>query len=624
MNFYIDIETRSELDVTKVGAFAYAEHPSTELLCMAYAAAEGPVMLWTPGEAWPVPAGACPVIVAHNIDFEREVIGAKVGPVYDSFEWLDTAALAARMSLPRNLEELGAFFGHEKDMEGQRIMKKLCAPRRASKDNLDKWWTPASKPEDFQKLYDYCRQDVVVMRAIHRKLLPLDEPEVFHLTERMNARGVKLDLASIPAARRDIDAASTALLGRFRELLNITSRSPVKVAARLRLPDLRKPTVRKALREPNRPVEELEALRIHQTLARSSTAKLEAMLRRVSRDGRLRGAMVYAGAERTARWSSMGVQLQNFPRGLGTATEEAFQALKAGVLPVVYADPVGTVAEMLRGFLVGPFLVGDFAQIEARMLAWLAGEEPLLQLFREKADPYCAMASRIYSKPVTKKDKDERFMGKQVVLGAGYGLGHRGFRRLLDETYDVDVSEEFAQRVVKVYRAANPAIVKFWGLLERGWAFATQKDTPGKKYKVGPVYMGTVHHQGEKYTFIELPSGRRMYYARPEVKSDELRYFGRDLKRGGMWGTVKTYGGKLAENVTQAASRDVLAEAMLRLDDLGFNLVATVHDEVVCETHPLYADAELKQFEEELVKVPRWAKGLPIEAEVFQAQRYRK
>ena len=617
---FIDIETRSELDVAKVGAFAYAEHPSTEILCMAYAADEGPVSIWLPGEPWPVPMFP-QAYVAHNIDFEREVLSCKVGDVFDAgCTWIDTAALAARMGLPRNLEDLGDFFGYPKDMEGNRIMRKLCAPRRPSKDNPSKWWTPESKPEDFERLYAYCRQDVEVMRSIFPKLLPLDEQEarVHRLTERMNARGVALDLASIPAAQKVIDLSSRDLAARFRELTGCPVKSYAKVAQALGMVDVRKPTVRKALRDPRTRPEHAEALRLLQTLARSSTAKLDAMVRRASGDGRLRGAMVYAGAERTARWSSMGVQLQNFPRGLGGSTDLAFDALRHGVIPELYEDPVGTVAEMLRGFLVGPFLVGDLAQIEARMLAWLAGEKELLQLFRDGKDPYCHMASRIYGRTITKKDKDERFMGKQLVLGAGYGLGHRGFRRLLDETYDVDIAEEEAKRLVTVYRRTNPAVTRFWDLLHRGWMFATENKS--KRIKVGPVFMGTFTHGGEFYTFIELPSGRRMLYARPHTKGTELRYFGRDIKQGGMWTTVKTYGGKLAENVTQAASRDVLAEAMLRMEDRGYVIVATVHDEVVADA----SQGNKDEFHELLVQVPTWAEGLPIEAEVFKSQRYRK
>lgn len=640
MNYlFVDLETRSELDVKKVGPYVYAEHPSTELLCAAWALNQNGIGVWVPGvnDAAALPQTPGLTFVAHNADFEREVLAAKVNPFFGSASWLDTAALAARMGLPRDLESLGDFFGQPKDVEGARVMQQLAKPRRPSRDNPAKWWTPETKPEAFVRLYKYCRQDVVVLRLLFERLLPLDpmEAEVHRLTESMNRRGIRVDLEAIPKAQRVIHDASVHLAQRFRELTGHPVKSYARVAQALGLTDVRKPTVRNALRAPGTPPEKQEALRIYQTLARSSTAKLQALARRTSGDGRLRGALVYCGAERTGRWSSWGVQLQNFPRGLGPLTETAFQALDAGVLGEVFTgmerphperplDAVGTVAEMLRGFLRGPFLVGDLAQIEARALAWLARERDLVQLFRAHGDPYCTMASRIYGRDITKQDKAERFMGKQVVLGAGYGLGARKFRGMLDEVYDIAIDEPFARRVVTTYRRANPFIVGFWGRLERAFRFATTNRS--KRIQVmadnetPQLFMGVGQVGGVLYTFIELPSGRRMFYANPRVSADgTLHYFGRDLYRGGAWGEVKTYGGKLAENVTQAVSRDLLAAAMLRLDKAGFPLVATVHDEVVAE-----GKDRLDEFARLMTEAPSWAGGLPIEAECFITERYRK
>lgn len=572
---YLDIETRSELDLTKVGTAAYGEHPSTEVLCIAWAVDDGPVNV-AKGEK---PDGALALyqtaefeqavsdpgltIVAHNVAFERDVLKLH------GCNWLDTAALAARMGLPRKLEELSKFFwpddpAFQKDMEGNRIMLQICKERRPSAKNPNRWWTPEHAPEKFAKLYAYCMRDVEVMREIHRRLLPLEpfEHRVWALTEKMNARGVKIDVASIAPAQAHLAKHSAPLEREFVSLVGCSHRSPLKAKA-LGLENAEKDTVRKALKDESLPADKRRALELLQTLNKSSLAKLEAMKLRMTSDGRLHGAFAYCGAERTGRWSSMGVQFQNLVQGFGEMTDLAFEALHAGVVSEMFLgdpqphpkpplDELGIISMMMRGFLVGPFLVGDFAQIEARTLAWLAGQQDLIAAFRDKADPYCMMASRVYGRTVTKKDKAERFMGKQVVLGAGYGLGFRGFQALLDKTYDVQIEEAFAKKVISVYRAANKAIVAFWDKLERGFRFVVQNRSKRVQVQSGtgvPLYMGTIEHGGVPYAWIELPSGRKLYYARPEVKPNgELRYFGRDIKQGGKWQRVGTYGGKLAEN----------------------------------------------------------------------------
>lgn len=641
---YLDLEWRSELDVTRYGTYAVAEHPSTEILCACWALDDGPIHTFQGSPTPGILERSNVFYVAHNIDAERNMLRAKLGLDIPLERWIDTAALAARQSLPRNLEELGEFFFPDnperwKDMEGNRIMKKLARPRRPSADNPDPWWTPETKPEDFQKLYAYCARDVELMRDAHKKLLPLGEQEhrVWLATERANQRGVKIDLESIPLAQKLITATGVQLSQEFRRLMGCPARNPTAAATACGLPNMKKSTVRKALREDLDP-RVRQALLLHRQLALSSTSKLSAMVRRVSADGRLRGALNYSGAERTGRWSSMGVQLQNFKRGIGELTDLAFAALHADVLVESFHGherpapdkPLETAlditAEILRGFLVGPFIAGDLAQIEARTLAWLAGQDDLVQVFRDKGDPYSMMASKIYGRPINKKkDPGERFMGKQVVLACGYGQGHRGFRRLLDETYDVHIDEPFAQKVIKVYRRSNPRIVKFWELLENAFRYVIANKS--KRVKVArvdgagvPLFMGTVEVAGVPYAFIELPSGRRLYYARPELKAGEIRYFGRDIRQGGIWTRISTYGGKLAENVTQAVSRDVIAESLLKLEEKGYELLFTVHDEIVAED----LGEDLEEFKRLMEEVPSWATGLPVEAECFKAARYRK
>ena len=654
---YLDIETRSEVDLTEVGTYAYAEHPSTCVLCIAWALDDYPVKViqgHAPGGelldeelayftgfdflAHYEAAEDAVTLVAHNVGFERSVLHL------ERCRWLDTAVLAARMGLPRKLEELSKVLWpddptFQKDMEGNRVMMQLTKPRKPSASNPDRFWTPATAPEKFERLYTYCARDVEVMRAAHKRLLALEPTEqaVWEMTERMNLRGVKLDVAALPRAQAHLAVHSAPLVEEFQQLVGCSPKSYAAVAQSLGMESVAKDAVRDALKKPELlPARTRRALELMTILAKSSTSKVEAMLARKTSDDRVHGALMYAGAERTTRWSSVGVQLQNLVQGLGEQTDLAFEALEHGVVSEMFLnqpmpapkpplDQLGIIAQMMRGFLVGPFVVGDFSQIECRVLNWLAGEQAMLDLFAQKGDPYCRCASAIYNRPITKKDKAERQMGKWVELGAGYGIGGKGLMNQLDKNNDVQIEEAFAKQIVSAYRKTHPNVVAWWELLERAFRFVTRERSKRVEVKRGtsiPLFMGTSEIGGLPYTWIELPNGRKLYYAQAMVKPDgEVRYFGRDLRNGGKWGMTPTYGGKIAENVTQACARDVLAEAMLRLEKAGWPLVLTVHDEVVSEMKDGGTEEEFASI---LVQAPEWTKGLPLAAETFTSARYRK
>ena len=628
MLIYLDIETRSDLDVRDVGAFVYGAHPSTEVLCLAWAVNDRPIQVEKTPEGI---ASLClwllsqpdAVLVAHNVDFERNVLKLH------SCAWMDTAALAARMSLPRKLEDLALALypdrpDYHKDMAGNRTMLKLCKRNRKGE-----WWTPEDVPEDFERLYNYCAKDVEVMRACHKQLLNLSRQEqaIWGLTQKMNDAGVRIDTASLPAAQKYLERHTSSLRERFVAITGLNPKSPVKVAEYFGLPAADKMTVRTALRDPKMAPHH-EALRLLQAVNASSVSKVEALVNRVSADGRLRGAFMYCGAERTGRWSSVGVQLQNLLRGLGKETETAFRALATETLELLFdggpqdapmppLSPLSIMGGMMRGFLLGDpdLLIGDFAQIEARDLASLAGQKDLLEVFEQHGDPYSRMASKIYGREITKADKAERFMGKQTVLGCGYGMGDKRFRAMLDEIYDVQIDAAFAKKVIKTYRAANPAIVALWKTLQGGFRAVVAGGM--RRVKVGPVFMGTARIADHEWAWIEIRSGRRLWYFHPYIKGDDVRYFGRE---NGRWGDVHTHGGKIAENIVQAECRDIMAEAMLRLDAAGFHVRGTIHDEAICEDSP----ERLEEFERTLKVRPTWAPELPVDVEVFSSRRYRK
>ena len=629
MLIFLDFETRSAVKPGAVGVWNYAAHPSTQATCMAFAIDDYPVEIWkaNSGEDFPKKLFTHATLVAHNVPLERAILREKFNLDIPLNRWLDTQALARHGGLPAKLEKLAEALklDEQKDMAGNRIMLKLAQPRKGLVDSLDpegegddgpRFWTEDARPEDFASMYAYCQQDVRVMRAALPRLPPMSATEraLWLSTEAANERGVRIDLASIPAARAFAEGHAARLEARYREITGVKMLNRTKATAEtLGLDDFRKPTVRDALRRKDLTPAVREALEIRQEGSKSSVAKLKALVNRTSPDGRLRGALVYCGAIRTGRFSSSGIQLHNLPRGLGAATEEAFQALHRGVLDITHPNEIGTIAEMLRGFIQGPFVVADFAQIEARVLAWLAKEDWLLSTFRLKGDPYKLMASRIYQVPVEEIDKDQRFMGKQVILGCGYQMGPGKFQTMLDETYDMIISANFAEEVVGTYRAVHPKIVQLWWTLQRGMAAAIHSR---KTIRVGPVGMGM---EGTS-AFIHLPSGRKIFYPRARLVGNDIEYWGNRREKGsGGWGMISGYGGKFVENVTQAVARDVMAVAMLRLEAEGIKTIFTVHDEIVVD-----AGVDVSRFRAIIERVPKWAEGLPIEADIFTTTRYRK
>lgn len=620
---YLDCETQSPVDVRTVGAPAYARAVKEQgsVMCWAHALNDAPIALWTPG-ASPVSwlNGHDGLFCAHNAEFEywilREVYGIDICPE----RWIDTAAIARYNTLPGKLEEAGKFFGVEKDMDGNRIMMKLCRPRRPSKANPDPYWTPETKPDDFTRLYEYCRRDVEVSRMLHQTLPPLSDTEarVYRLTMKMNQRGMRVDIPALKKAKEIARADQDRISAAVKKITGYTAAQVGPLAKWCGMAEgIAKHKIRDALRSeltlPQRIV-----LEHRQEFAKASVKKINAFLHR-HLDGYIHDGLIYGGAERTLRWSGSGVQPQNMARGAGKASLAAFDDLALGRLPVQLEDDDGNVftskqdilKSMIRGFILGPMLVGDFSQIEARTLAWYADDKKLLHAFATGQDPYKIMASKIYHRPVEEITKPERFMGKQTVLGAGYGLGRNGFRYMLDVTYDTQISEGEAEKIISAYRAASPTVVRFWGRIERTIRAAKEK---GKGlYIKKPL---GVKWTDEETFFIRLPSGRKIWYRQVEMTDREITCFGR-LKTGG-YGRIKIYGGAITGHIVQATARDFMAAALLRLDDAGFELFLTVHDEAVAR------DGNLPQFERVMRQFPEWAVGLPVDADCFRTERYRK
>jgi DNA polymerase len=540
------------------------------------------------------------------------------------------------MSLPRKLETAGTVLQleHLKKAEaGHRLINKLSKPRRASKANQDRFWTPDTAPEDFSEFEDYNIGDVEAERELHQLLPALSEREqkLWELTVEMNEAGIRLDVEAVGWMERAAAEESANLTVEWMRLTGVKPGSKGAAKA-VGLESLAKLAVRQALRRRDLPPLVREALRVRQMLARTSLRKLPRMRAQLCVDGRLRGAMIYGGAERTLRWAGSGVQLHNFPRGLGSAQAEAYDALERGVLHLLYDDVLHTLSDMLKGLMTGPWLIGDLGQIEARNLAWLAGDKKLLQDFANGVDIYCDMASTIYGRPVTKADYDsvlkvpKRQLGKMAILGCGYGMGANTFREQAEKDYDVLLDEDTAKKAVYSYRKRFVRVPALWYLLERGMVRAVE--TRANRIAVGPVKMGVRDIGGRHFAYIELPSGRAVYYFNPRVDRGEegdepprISYDGRN-RWTHKWGRIESYGGFLTENVDQADARDLLAHSMLELKRAGFRMAWTVHDENVA--HDDGQKDALSEFERIMKEPPEWHAGIPLSVDAFQSWRYHK
>jgi DNA polymerase bacteriophage-type len=645
-HWFVDFETRSCCDLKAAGIAVYAVHPSTEVLCLAYAEGEKPVSLWTPGMKPPEPLVAAAargdLFHAHNAMFEFYIWNSLLTdlgfPVLPIGRWRCTAARAAASALPRDLARAAKALGlvQQKDQDGKRVMMKLSRPRKPTKNNDSPWHTD---PDDFKTLFEYCIQDVQVERAIHNALPPLTpfEEQLWCIDLAINHRGVLIDTEMAAGAVKVWAEHAKRLVKRLAEVTGGAVTTGRQIDRMLKwlhshgvnIADLTAPTVKESLAG-ELPEAAREVLTIRQELSQSSVAKYEAMLAQTVVDDRVRGIHLYCGAERTGRWAGRGIQTQNIPRGELKINDYDWAAamVATGDLGVVERElgpvPKALVAMIrpaIRAAEGKRLLVVDYAAIEARVLAWLARQQDLIQQFRDGHDVYIALAAKVYGIEPSEVTKQQRTVGKVAVLGLGYGMGAKKFLATCAK-YGIEVEETLAEQVVKVYRDANKRIQSFWYDLEAACVEAVDE---GRCTRVGRL---TCRIE-DRWLTIELPSGRKLRYFDPKCEDGEtpwgkkvrkLTFMGLDVNK--RWVRQETYGGKLVENVTQATARDLLAEGIVRLEGYGYPVVMHVHDEVVCEVE--WWRGSITAMEAILCELPEWAAGLPIQAEGFETTRYKK
>jgi DNA polymerase len=633
----LDFETRSTVSIKDVGAYRYFEHPTTRPMCVA--ASYGPHLgVFTDFENMPewfldALADENVPIHAHNSTVERlcirEICGPKFGwPVPKGKRWRCSAARARRLALPGKLEKLGPALGlpddELKDKEGHKVMLRLTKPlpKRSNSPPGFQW---DDDPAKHARMHQYCLRDVTGEEAAEARMLPMtpEELDYYHFTERLNDRGVRIDVRLI---RRLVHRAPGALANfAVQKVTNVAQlKQWVYDETGVELKTLRKEDMDGLVGEANAlglPKRIIRVLKLRQDGAKSSISKLLRALDRVSRDGRLRGEFVYHGAS-TGRYTSMGVQLQNLIRDCLKDFDKEIQDLDNFTLEKI------TLA--IRGCFIPAeghvFVDADYNAIEARGVAWLAGCEKLVRIFRENGDPYCEMGSVIYKRTITAADEWERFVGKQTILGCGYGMG---WQKFYDQCvkFGKPVDEETAERSVTAYRETYPEIPKLWRDMEHAAIMAVKH--PGETFEIpnGLIRFRVLNG----YLQMALPSGRRLFYKDPLVRRvmkfgrmrDQLTFMGIHPKTK-QWARETTWGGTLTENAVQAISRDVLFRAMLTLDRMGIPLVLSVHDQIVAEVLKVDGDWACRQTKRVMESVPPWARGFPIKTTPKLALRFGK
>ena len=635
-----DLETRSEVDLRKVGLARYAAHPSTEIMAAAWCVADRFGQILERGrsrtELGKLVRDPDIMIVAHNASFERTICSyiflGWPKDVFDPRRWICTAALASAFGLPRSLDGAAKALNltAQKDNAGKRLMLKYSRPRADGS-----FWNDA---DDLEQIAQYCEQDV----AVTVRLLFLS-PELGHTERRVweldceiNERGFTVDLPLIDAALEVLTDEAEVQRQAFEKLSGgrFTPRQLKPFLADLKkagcdLPDLKAKTVLDALAGELTPrARALLTLRV--AAARSSVKKWE-KFKDLNYEGQIFQSMIYCGAS-TGRWTGAGVQPHNLPRGnlKGEALTKALAAIRTGLCDVVAAETESvpaTLSSAIRSVIIPrkgtTFYCGDFAGIEARVLFWLADHLAGLEAFRSGADLYKELAASIYSKPVANIDSSERQLGKLGILGAGFGMGAKKFK-IHCANFGQVIDDYLAQKAINTYRTKHHFVPTAWSNFQKGAELTVAQ----RKYNC------TVNHvtfaRGERGAMtIELPSGRKLYYHELSLKEttgfmgeprNELVYLGVNPKTK-QWSEIRTRGPTLVENAVQAIARDLMAAAMLRLTAAGFRVVLTVHDEILAEHDE---PDMLEVFIKTMAAVPTWAKGLPIGVDGWKGDRYRK
>lgn len=540
---------------------------------------------------------------------------------------------AAYMGLPLSLVGVGAVLGlgKQKMTEGKDLIRFFCSPCSPTKANGNRTRNlPSDDPEKWERFSSYNIRDVETEMEIEQKLIKFPVPEFiwdeYHLSERINDRGIKVDMDFVKQAITMDEMSRTKLMDQMQKVTELDNPNSVQQMKGwlsengVETDTLGKKAVAELLKEA--PEHLAEVLKLRQQLAKSSVKKYTAMENAVCSDDRIRGMFTFLGANRTGRFSSKIVQLQNLPQNHMLDLKEARGIVKKGdseVLEMLYEDIPDTLSQLIRTAFVPEkgckFIVADFSAIEARVLSWLAGEEWRNEVFASGGDIYCASASQMFNVPVEKHGVNGhlRQKGKIAELALGYG-GSVGALKAMG-ALDMGLEEEELKPLVNAWRQANPYIVKFWWDVDR----AAKKCI---KEKQSQEIQNIKFHYRSGMLFIVLPSGRQLAYVKPQM--GENIFGGESVTYEGVgatkkWDRLESYGPKFVENIVQAISRDILMHAIKTLS--SYRIVAHVHDEVIIEADP---SMSLDRVCQQMSRVPPWAKGLLLDTDGYECEFYKK
>lgn len=639
----IDLETYSGVDISKAGAFKYVEAPDFEIMLLAYAWDNGPVrvidILHDPwAELYEIlDAIKDPSIVkvAHNSAFERACLSTVFDRNLPAEEWEDTMVLAAMNGLPMSLDAAGAALQlkDQKIKEGTSLISYFCKPCKPTIANGGRTRNLREHaPEKWERFKEYCRRDVEVKQAIYYRLKDFPVPDwerrVWALDARINERGVLVDTELAEAAIA-VDEAFTAdhsaEMQRLTGLDNPNSVAQLKdwlETVGLRVETLNKATVAELLATvPDRTTRRV--LELRQQLGKTSTKKYQAMIAAACEDDRVRGIMQYYGAGRTGRWAGRIVQPQNLPQNhLDDIAEvrELVRQRDLETLELVYDNVPDVLSQLIRTALVAKpdhtFLVSDYAAIEARVIAYLAGEKWRMDVFAQGGDIYCSSASQMFKVPVVKHGINGhlRQKGKIAELACGYGGGVGALKAFGADK--MGLTEDEMQSIVTQWRQASPTIPRFWRDTEN--AAKRALENPGRTF---PLPCGVKYRRDADALRCRLPSGRVLSYWGARLDTDGSICFMGQNQTTRKWEKTETWGGKLVENIVQAFARDCLAVALLRLEEAGYEIVFHVHDEVVIEA------PEGTRWEDAAEIMGRpidWAPGLLLRGDGYETKFYMK
>ena len=639
----MDIESFSDVDLIKCGVYAYADSPAFEILLFAYSFDGGETQIIDLAQGEKLPAEVEDAIfdvsvtkTAYNANFERTCLSKYFGRYIPPESWHCSAVQAAMLALPRSLEDVGRVLGldEQKMKEGKELIRYFCIPCKPTKANGGRTRNlPCHAPEKWELFKTYCKRDVDVEKSIRRKLhnfpIPESEMELYRLDQRINDRGVLVDMGLVEQAIACERLHKEVVTKRAYELTGLENPNSVAQLKGwlgdkgMEAESLSKKAVADMIAETDGEVEEL--LRLRLLMAKTSVKKYEAMERSVCSDGRVHGMLMFCGANRTSRWSGKIVQIQNLPKNYIPDLELARDLVKQGRfedIELLYDSTPNVLSELIRtAFIPKPgcrFVVADFSAIEARVLAWLSGEQWRLDVFTSHGKIYEASASSMFHVPMEEITKGSPLRQKGKLAELGLGFGGAAGALISMGALDMGLTEEELPPLVAAWRKANPHITQFWWDVD---AAAIKAVTEKQKTKVGKI----IFEYKSGILFITLPSGRRLSYVKPRMA---VNRFGRDsltyegISENKKWSRIETYGPKLVENIVQGTARDLLAEAMLRVEEKGYPIVMHCHDEIIAEVPE--GTGSVDEMCEIMAVQPKWAEGLPLRADGYSCSFYQK